>query len=199
MEEGAGGTVEEVKRKDKAAESTPDGGFASELDKALSAPVAPVLSPLHVMARARIFGGGLDLKLARGAAPTLSVLLAERARLLADPFRRAKLAQSWADLVASAHEPDVAMMWPRNGLDTRVPLNKSVIKRAELEIEMLSKALVRRVVAVRGVAMAQILLSDGSGPVYNPNSAFGLTDLITDVVSYMDPLFNGAGPVVWLR
>jgi hypothetical protein len=188
-----------MKRKDKAEASTPEGGFASELDKALSGPAAPVLSPLHVMARARIFGGVLDLKLARGESPTLSALLAERARLLADPFRRAKLAQSWADLVASAHEVDVAPMWPRNGLDTRVPINKSVVKRTELEIEMLGKALVRRVVAVRGVAMAQILLCDGSGPVYNPNSGFRLSDLITDVVSYLDPLFNGAGPVAWLR
>jgi hypothetical protein len=186
-------------RRDKAAENTPDGGFDSELDKVLSAPMTPLLSPLHVLARARIFGGVLDMKLARGESPARSALLAERARLLAEPFRRARLAQSWAELVVSAHEVDVAPMWPRNGLDARVPINKSMVRRSELDIEMLGRALVGRVVAIRGVALAQVLLCDGSGPVYNPNSGFRLSDLIADVVSYLDPLFGGAGPVVWLR
>lgn len=173
--------------------------FEAELARALAKPAeGRVLTPLHIMVRARIFGVGLDLKLAKGVEPSSDRLLAERARSLAEPWRRAKLAEVWANLVKDAGKRPDVLPYVHRRLDARVPLNRSMVESAEVEIELLGRALMRKVVAIRGVAMAQVLLSDGCGPVYNPGSKFNLSELLREVVSYLDPLHVSRGPVAWL-
>jgi len=155
------------------------------------------LSPLHVIARARVLGGWLDLRLARGESPVNSALLSERARLLANPLRRAEMANSWRRLIEDAcvvKTPHV-----RRVVDARVPINKEMVRRAEDAIDSLVHALERPVVAIRGVAMARELLCDGAGPVYSDHSGFELCDIVTEITWYLDPLNNTGGSVSWLQ
>ncbi len=130
---------------------------------------------------ARLGAGSLDRRLASGRAPESGRLLAARAeRLTSGPVRRS-LARHWRDLSTQAAGPPV----PRN---PRVPLCRARIIAADSDIRALTSALSTPLsVPVQGVAMANRLLRDGAGPLYNRSCPTDLSDALRRVIQLLDP------------
>jgi hypothetical protein len=139
-----------------------------------------------------MLGGSLDRKLASGVAPESHPLLAQRAALLADPKWRAQLAESWLNLLNYVPEPF-------NRFDIRVPTNHKMVLACEDEFRLLASQLRRGLVAVRGVAMANVLITNGSLPVYNRESPHDLGTLLRDVIRCLDPMHVSHEEYRWLR
>jgi hypothetical protein len=110
----------------------------------------------------------LDLALAAGAQSDTHAGLALRAQQLTDPGRRRSLADTLRQIVSEAYQPgDVAYL-------RKPPCRARVIEAGE-ELICLANALAQPgPVAVRGIAQTQLLLSDGTGPLYNPASRVDL-------------------------
>jgi hypothetical protein len=105
----------------------------------------------------------LDRALAEGADPNLSPALAERARQLTHDGTRRALAASVANLLDAAEEPDA--VWQCHGIST--PLRRSAILHAREDLLMLSWRLTdARPAAVRGLALASLLIADEGSPLY---------------------------------
>jgi hypothetical protein len=123
---------------------------------------------------ARLRAARLDHELAAGRPPEWSRLHAARAEyLVALPFREA-LADSWERILRS---PAVRV----RPLGARVAAAEPSIR---LLIERLRAPLP---VPARGVALASVLLTDGTGPLYSPLSAVALDDALAEVVARLDP------------
>jgi hypothetical protein len=106
---------------------------------------------------ARLRAGALDRALATGVSPEAEPALALRARRLSDLAQRRSIADGLRNLVAEVL-PD-----------------RAVLGAARAELEQLADALAKPgPVSVRGVAQARILLTDGTGPLYNPRSEASL-------------------------
>jgi hypothetical protein len=132
------------------------------------------VQPWHrMLARSR--AGSLDRELAAGASPEASAVLAARAaRLTSTEFRR-DLAASLRRMLAAAGQPARAVAEQRPGLGgarpPRVPVRTSRISRtAPALAELASRLLEPGPVPVRGVAMVNLLLADGTGPLYREAS-----------------------------
>lgn len=124
---------------------------------------------------ARLLGPGLDHRLAVGRPPESRRLLAARAQVLVAPATRLTLAHQWIDLLAQARAP-------RAGRDPRVPVNRAGLVANEPEIRALLDVLASPApVPVRGIASMSRLLTDGSGPVYLPQPADGLREVLHGV------------------
>ena len=114
----------------------------------------------------------LDAELADGQAPEMSPRHALRARQLSAPSHRSELAQAWERLLllARAH-PDGARL--------RVPIRRERVLRVEPEIRRVIEALrADGPVPAQGVAIARRLISDGTGPIYNPRAPDVLEELL---------------------
>ena len=131
--------------------------------------------------RARVRAGALDQQLAHGAAPDDGRARALRADLLVRPEAREQLARHWEDLLGLARRP-------RTGPGPWVPLPRARILAAEDEIRELAAALrASRPVPARGVAMATVLLGDGTGPVYRRGrDATDLRATVREAVRHLD-------------
>jgi hypothetical protein len=119
--------------------------------------------------RVRVRWGALDLDaaLADGADPDSSKVLALRAQQLADPKRRAKLARSIHHVLdvadrATAGRPYLsqAPFWTESVEDNRAQLLE-VSDRLEAEASP----------AIKGVAMANLLVEDAASPLFAHRSA----------------------------
>jgi hypothetical protein len=123
---------------------------------------------------ARVFSGRLDHELAAGRPPEWSRLHAARAEdLVALPFREA-LADSWERL-------------PRSPAVRVRPLGAR-LAAAEASVRLLAERLRAPLpVPARGVALATVLLSDGTGPLYSPVSAATLDDALAEAITHLDP------------
>lgn len=110
----------------------------------------------------------LDRDLADGIAPETSAALALRAHRLTEPDRRWSIAGSLRRIVRDANQgrrPPVARVKP----DTRAVMSASE------ELTALADTLADPgPVAAGGVAQAWILLTDGTGPLYNASSRTSL-------------------------
>jgi hypothetical protein len=144
-------------------------------------PMGP--TPLSVLLGARLLGASLDRHLADGRAPESSRLLAARAQLLTSPTKRRRLAEHWLALLAEAREPVTL-------IDPRVPVVGERIIAARTQIHELVDALLAPMPTSRGVAMANTLLSDGSGPIFNRNCPADLASTLREVVARLDPLVS---------
>jgi hypothetical protein len=128
---------------------------------------------------ARAFGASLDHQLAAGCQPEAAPLLAARAQdMVSLPSRRA-LAANWDHLLQAA----------RSG-----PASRTNFVRAGriVAVEPAIRELVRRLstalpVAAQGVAMASVLLTDASGPVYNGHSPVTLSAALEAAAAQLDP------------
>jgi hypothetical protein len=129
----------------------------------------------------RLFPSTLDRQLAQGRSPESGLLLATRAQLLTARGTRRALAHSWENLLQQAGRPA--------GLrDPRAPVNREEVAACEPEIHALIGALRGPLpVPARGAAMASRLLSDGTGPVYNPHRAGQLQSALRDAIAQLDP------------
>jgi len=70
----------------------------------------------------------------------------------------------------------------------RAPFNRECIITSELDIRMLLDALLAPLpVPARGVAMANWLLRDGTGPIYNRHRSAELGIALKEAVAQLDP------------
>ncbi len=118
----------------------------------------------------------LDAELAAGRPAARSRLRAVRAGMLTAPPLRQELARNWENVLAGA------------GTRSTVPTQRTRVLAAEDEIRQLITSL-RAVgpVPARGVAIANLLLTDGSGPVYDPRSTADLRATVQDALHHLDP------------
>ena len=131
----------------------------------------------------------LDAQLAAGASPDDAWFRAVRAAALVAPTYRLALAGDWENLLERARGPQ-----PVAG--ARVPLARARILAAEDEIGQLVAALRSRLpVPVRGAAMANLLITDGRGPVYNRRSTRDLGAAVREAVRFLDPFSDLMEPV----
>jgi hypothetical protein len=137
--------------------------------------------PPWVRLAAQLFAPSLDLKLAGGAHPASSPLLAARAQQLATTRYRRSLADSWLDLLVEVRRA-------RSLFDPSVPVLRGRVIAADDQIHSLADTLVSPLPTVRGLAMAVAILRDGSGPLFNLTSAKTLTASIEEVVAQLNPL-----------
>jgi hypothetical protein len=108
---------------------------------------------------ARLRAAALDRELARGVAPETCGALSLRARKLIGPAARATLARQLRRIVSDARGGHAWM--------THVPLRNPEVLDAAAELDVLAERIAAPgPVDVRGVAQAQVLLTDGTGPLY---------------------------------
>ena len=131
---------------------------------------------------ARLSSSRLDTELANGASPESSVALALRAELLARPSQLHLLACSVERLVNTAETPTLTS---HTGL--RVPIVRDAVRGARAELEALSRRLRSPgLVNVRGVARARLLLTDGTGPLYQSSTSRDLRAEVELALAQMD-------------
>jgi hypothetical protein len=110
----------------------------------------------------------LDFALAAGAPPESTPAFALRARRLVDLSHRRSMADALRRIVREAHEgvhPSFVRIVPR----------RSRVAAASGELGMLADALAEPgPVQAQGVAVAWILLTDGTGPLYDASSTASL-------------------------
>jgi hypothetical protein len=129
---------------------------------------------------ARLFGASLDRRLASGDGPESDRLLATRAQQIVALRRRRELARHWERLL------EVAARQPRGG--TRVPLCRDRILAAGDEVRDLAGHLRAPLpVPAAGVAAAQVLLTDATGPVYNRRNPASLAGQLRQISAQLDP------------
>lgn len=139
---------------------------------------------------ARLRAPTLDSQLAGGCPPDDNWLRAVRAAMLVAPQSREQLARNWENLLDRACRPHGAAdpRALRLATDPRVPLPRARIAAAENDIRQLVVALrASRPVPVRGVAMANLLLMDGTGPVYSLRCQLDLGTAVRDATRHLDP------------
>jgi hypothetical protein len=128
---------------------------------------------------ARLLAAVLDRRLAAGASPGSSVLLAARARQLSSPAQRQRLTRGWLVALDQATRPP----WP---LSPRVRPLRGPIVAAQGDIRlMLAVVQGTPVLGARGMALARMLLSDGAGPLYNPRCSEDLVAAVQDATRLM--------------
>ena len=112
----------------------------------------------RVAARLRAYA--LDRQLADGVPPERGAALSLRASRLIEPGFAAVLAHALTRIVREARTREV----PRG----RVPVRMGAVREVAEELDELAVRLLDlRPVAVRGVAQVNVLLTDGTGPLYS--------------------------------
>jgi hypothetical protein len=125
----------------------------------------------------RILGATLDRQLAAGCPPETNRLLALRAQELASWRFRSALAWHWQNLLAVVERGTA-----------RVPLCRIRIADAVPDVREMCDALILwRPTPARGVAMASMLLRDGTGPLYNPESTVDIHEALRETIAELDP------------
>jgi hypothetical protein len=106
----------------------------------------------------RVRGAALDRRLAEGVAPESSLDLAIHADVLARPKQRAVLARDLDQIAVTARS---------TASKAQARLCRNRIREASAEFAALSHQLsAPGPVSVRGVAMIRVLVSDGTGPLF---------------------------------
>jgi hypothetical protein len=123
----------------------------------------------------------LDLALADGVSPEASTALALRAQRLTEPDRRWSTAGALRRVMREANDG----RRPRLG---RVRPNLRAVKAASSELNDLANTLDDPgPVAAGGVAQAWLLLTDGTGPLYNARSPVPLSERAAQAVTQLRP------------
>jgi len=132
----------------------------------------------RLLVRARSLS--LDRALSRGASPDSSVALSLRARDLISPAHRLTLVRQLRRVARAAGRPS-----PR--FDPSVPVPSHVSEVADL-LDQLSETLESaEAVDARGVALLQVLLHDGGGPLFDARAAFALRRSLENVLAALAP------------
>jgi hypothetical protein len=139
---------------------------------------------------ARVHALTLDQELAAGLPADGGRARAVRAAMLVSPSEREDLARNWERLLQRVDRA-------RQGADPRVPLARARIVDAEDDIRQLVAALRAGLpVPARGVAMANLLLIDGTGPVYSVGRRRDLRTAVQEATENLNPWtsLTAAGP-----
>lgn len=106
----------------------------------------------------------LDRALARGVPPEASPALALRAQHLTEPEQRGSIARELRRIIREAHET-------RRPTLSRIMPSRARVRVAHEQLIRLADTLeAPGPVAAGGVAQARMLLTDGTGPLYNSDS-----------------------------
>lgn len=129
----------------------------------------------------RLRAGCLDRALAKGTPPEASAALALRARRLTEPPLRRAIAEAFRRVVQEAPQAGTPLVG-------RVAPDRARVASASEELSLLADALASPgPVAARGVAQARLLLTDGTGPLYNPLSRATLGGLAARAADQLRP------------
>jgi hypothetical protein len=113
---------------------------------------------------ARLGRRRLDRALAHGTPPEASAALALRAQRLTEPAQRGSIARELRRIIHEAHEA-------RRTDGSRIKPSRARVRAAREELIRLADTLEEPgPVTAGGVAQAWILLTDGTGPLYNADS-----------------------------
>ena len=156
----------------------------------LGPPVPPELGLRRLLAAgvSRLRWQSLDRALARGADPSSSAVLEQRALHLTSRATRRRLATSLRGVIMAASRPPAMP-------SSRIPPSRPQVPAARLElaaIELLLKS--DSPVYAQGMARLELLLTDGGGPLYSPDYPAALSGELDRI---MDAL--GAREEDWLR
>lgn len=135
------------------------------------------LRPWHRL-MASCQAGRLDRRLAEGASPEASAVLAARAMRLTSLCYRRDLAASLRRIVVATGEPAavraVQVAAPKSAdaaRPLRVPIRRARVSQSARPLaELATRLATPGPVPVRGVAMVTRLLSEGTGPLYREAS-----------------------------
>jgi hypothetical protein len=155
--------------------------FSTAQTLALSDPM--VIQPCRLTDRllARALGASLDQQLAAGCLPESTRLLAARARDIVSLPRRTSLSDNWDHLLRVAQRGSSRRL-------PNVPLRSAAILAAEPAIrELIERLTAPLPVGARGVAMASVLLTDPTSPVYGRRGPRSLADLLQAAIIQLDP------------
>jgi hypothetical protein len=148
---------------------------------ASSLPQSSALERLRDRLVARLRSGSLDTALANGTPADAYAPLAVRARRLTNLPRRRKLADAIEHLVHDADHTGVHSYRRVGPLPDRV-------SAASWELTVLAGKLAEPApVCARGVAEALLLLTDGTGPLYNARSKGSVRDSAASAVANLSP------------
>jgi hypothetical protein len=131
---------------------------------------APVVRRVGLLdrLRARLRARALDRALAAGEPSEAAPAVALRARRLTELSKRAELARTLRQLVDRARQAS-------SFSSAQVPVARSAVLTATEELSRLANELLTPgPVGVGGVAQVQLLISDGTGPLYNPHARTNL-------------------------
>jgi hypothetical protein len=135
----------------------------------------------HHRLHATVRSTSLDARLASGSRPESRWLLAVRAAQLVEPRHRALLADAWDRVLLQARGAG-------RRAPAAVPVQRGRVLAAAEQIADLVAALRRPgPMPARGVALADVLLTDGAGPVYSARSNADLATLVADAVRAVSP------------
>lgn len=118
--------------------------------------------PLRLRLRVWVRRRRLNNELAAGFEPHASDELALRARQLTDTSTRRRLARSLRGVASDVEDRRAAVLGPG------VPVCRKVLPWREGLLGLAERLDGREPVNARGVARTLLLLTDGSGPIYNP-------------------------------
>jgi hypothetical protein len=137
---------------------------------------------------AHLRAGTLDRRLAEGVAPEGGVGLALRAQALVAPQTRLQLAEPLRRLADEARSGTVG-----GARSARAPVRLPVVLGAVDELEELAARLLDPgPLPVSGLAGARLLLTDGTGPLYDRASSWRLQEALAAVLDRL----RTAGPIV---
>jgi hypothetical protein len=144
----------------------------------------------------RVRASRLDSDLAGGASPDATVPLALRAQMLVRARTRRDLALGAQQILATATQVPAAgrTQVPAAGRTqvpaagrTRVPVCRDRVRDSSEELgDLIRRLLAGGPVAARGVALASVLLTDGSGPLYHRASADDVRARVREAVDALD-------------
>jgi hypothetical protein len=106
----------------------------------------------------RLHGRGLDRELGEGASPAESPALSLRAHRLEQQVFRDRLADALERAVRAAERPPAP--------SASVPVSRRAVRALALEIELLAGALRAGGCGPRGIALTNLLVTDGGSPLY---------------------------------
>lgn len=137
---------------------------------------------------ARFYGASLDASLAAGRPPESSRLLAARARDIVSLRRRRSMAGNWEHVLRVARRAQRARRAGSRAPAGAVPVRADQVVAAEPAIRVLMNRLAAPLpVPARGVAMARVLLTDATSPVYNRRAGVPLGDAVAAAAAELDP------------
>lgn len=136
---------------------------------------------------ARLFGSSLDASLAAGRSPESSSLLAARARDIVSLRRRQWIAGSWEHLLRVARRAQRAPRGPRAPAGAMPVCADRVIAAEPAIRDLVNRLAAPLPVPARGVAMARVLLTDATSPVYSRRSPVDLSHAVVAAAAWLDP------------
>jgi hypothetical protein len=125
-----------------------------------------------------------DAQLARGVAPESGAALALRAHALGEPGARNLLARGVQRVLDDAR-------YPRTASRGRVPIRNAEVLVAADELNQLARRLRGPgLLASRGLARVNVLLSDGRSPLYVRGATGELRATVSRALEALDPGFG---------